>query len=345
VSGTESLSETLGFPDPLISANLYASGRLDRAIDRFAVPFWRAAEARGLNRSCYIWILRYARCGEHLKLRLHGPESLRASLEALLAETLALYLAGRDPGDEPLPGPQRAKPAPPLDLEDEATEDYPDGIFLHTLYRRSPVVLGAAPLLRDNRYTALFTSCLGRACNLVLRSFELAETGRMIHRRRQALLLKILTAGLSATFPESEELTGYIAYHRDWLVRAPVLFLRGRMAKAQQILGRYNDERTRLDSSSLETLRDLLRGQEPTDIHEEEWRQSLVALRLYLQEIQGLDPDPFVPGPLYPSLFKVFHCVANQLGINPLNEGFAWHLLLNIVRGDGAEDGFRLVPL
>jgi hypothetical protein len=275
---------------------------------------------------------------------LHGPEAFRDSLGALLEESIAAYLAQRVPEGETPPRPQRPKPPPPLDFEDQATEDYSDGTFFYTGYQRSPIVLGAVPLLRDNRYAALFTACLGRACDLVLGSFELDETGRMPHLRRQALLLSILAAGLPAVFAEAEQLEEYVAYHRDWLVRAPVLLVRGRMAKARQVLERYDAETARIGPLLLEKLRGLLGNSEPVDSREGKWRQSLVALSAYLKKVRDLDPDPFVRGPLYPSLFKLFHGVANQLGLNPLNEGLTWHLLLQTLRGDGASDSFQLVP-
>jgi len=338
------LPETPQFPDPLISANLYASGRLDRVIDRFVVPFWHAIEASNLDDDCYLWILRYARCGEHLKLRIHGPESLHSSLQALLKEAADTYLAGRDPEEEALPTPQRQKPAPPLDVEDQGMDNYPDGTFLYTHYQRSPALLGAPLLARDDRYAALFTRALGQACALILSLFELDETGRMPHRRRQALLLRIATVGLSATFSEREDLERYITYHRDWLVRAPVLAARWRRTKAVEILNRYDSETTRVGTAYLKTIRDLFQDQGSVSRQETGWQRSLVAVRRDLEEIQGLDPDPFVEGPLYPSLFKVFHSVANQLGVNFLNEGLTWHLLLSALRGDGARDGFRLVP-
>ena len=342
MSRAQLLSEAAAFPDPLLSANFYAFRRLDRVIARAVVPFVLAAEASPASHPFYLWLLRYACGGEHLKIRVHGPESLREPLSLLLERAVE---AGRAAGEEIPVMPRRLVPPPPMDREDQGPADgYPDGTFLYTHYRRSPVVFGASPLLDDDLYAALFTSCLGRACRLALESFELDETGHLPHRRRQALLLKVLTAGLPALFA-GEELRRYAVYHRDWLVRARSLASRGGMEKARQILEQYASEAARIGPSSLTGIPALLQGAEPPGLWEREWRRSLVAFRAYVQEIQAPDPDPFVPGPLYPSLFKVFHCVANQLGLTPLNEGLTWHLLLNAVAGSENRDGFRLVPL
>jgi hypothetical protein len=330
----------------LISVNLYAAGRLDWVIDQFVVPFWHAVEASGLDQYCYLWILRYSRCGEHLKLRLHGPEPLHILLQGLLNEAADAYFAGwssleKGPGQ----AAQRLKPTPPLDVEDQESNDYPDGTFLYTHYQRSPIILGAPPLMQDDHYITLFTNALSRACILVLSRFQLAKNGRMLHRKRQALLLHITAVGLSVAFPDFQELERYVIYHRDWLVRAPVLAARGRINKAEEIFDRYDAEALQLGSSYLETIRKLLEiKEESLSTQESSWQRALWALYLHLQSMRCLDPDPFVEGALYPSLFKVFHGVANQLGVTPLNEGLVWHLLLGALRGDSAREGFRLVP-
>jgi hypothetical protein len=61
------------------------------------------------------------------------------------------------------------------------------------------------------------------------------------------------------------------------------------------------------------------------------WRRSLADLFQYASRFQG-DPeyrlDPFADDAVFPSLFKVFHGFANQLGLSVLDEAFAHHLLL-----------------
>jgi hypothetical protein len=343
-SGIEGLPEAAAFPDPLLSANVYATRRLDQIIARLAVPFLHAAEAIDPSQSFYLWVLRYARCGEHLKLRVHGPDSLRGSFGRLLEAAFEAYHASQDFAEEILPLSPRPTPPRPMDLEDQAQlDDYSNGTFLLTRYQRSPIVFGAPALCQDDGYVARFTRCLGQAFGIIVESFELDETGNLPHRRRQALLLRVLAIGLPAIFPLEEDLHKYIAYHRDWLVRARTLALRGRMALARQTLDRYDVETVRT-ASSLTGIQDLLRAPGAMSLREEEWRRSLVALRSYLQGALPANPDPFVPGPLFPSLFKVFHCVANQIGLTSLNEGLAWHLLLRALKGNEDRDSFRLVP-
>jgi hypothetical protein len=213
------------------------------------------------------------------------------------------------------------------------------------------MVLGSAPLLDDDRYAALFTTCLGRACDLILDWLELEDGGTVSFRSRQGILLALLSGGLAAAFPSEEERACHLIYHRDWLVRSPVLYTRGRMEKARAILDRFDQEAERMGPAALESLNDVVAGNgdlEDDEPAEAAWRRSVAELRAYLEPLQGdpaYDLDPFVEGPLHPCLFKLFHCIANQVGLTALNEALTWHLLVNAASNAGEEsEEFRLVP-
>lgn len=333
------------FPDPLLSASLYSTGRLDPLIVRAVAPFCEAAKVCTRDASSYLWMLRYGRRGEHLKLRLHGPESLRPVLAPLLEGVARSFFGARERRQRPAEPVQR-RPAPPLDEEDHGQDDLPDDSFLWTRYRRVPMVLGTAPLLHDDRYVALFTTCLGRACDLVLGWLELDEGERVSFRSRQGILLAILSGALTAAFPSVEERSRHLVYQRDWLVRSPVLYTRGRMERARAILDRFEQEVERMGPATRQSLQAVVASEEDGEPAETAWRRSVAELRAYLEPLQGdpaYDLDPFVEGPLHPCLFRLFHCVANQIGLTALNEAMTWHLLVHA--GAGEEDGeFRLVP-
>jgi hypothetical protein len=339
------MSLSNGYPDPLLSASLYCTGRLDPLIVRAVAPFWEEAKVRAGDASPYLWMLRYGRRGEHLKLRLHGPEALRPVLAPWLEEAAWSFFQTRERRQRPAE-PVKRRPAPPLDEEDQGQDDLPDDSFLWTRCRRVPMVLGTDPLLHDDRYVALFTTCLGRACDLVLGWLELDEGETVSFRSRQGILLALLSGALAAAFPSAEERSRHLVYQRDWLVRSPILYPRGRMEKARAILERFDQEVERMGPATRKSLKAVVAADgEDEEPAEAAWRRSVAALRAYLEPLQGnaaYDLDPFAEGPLHPSLFRLFHCVANQIGLTALNEAMTWHLLVD---AGGAEAGdFRLVP-
>ena len=63
----------------------------------------------------------------------------------------------------------------------------------------------------------------------------------------------------------------------------------------------------------------------------------------------GDDPefhlDPFAAEPCYPVLFKAFNGLSNQLGLNPLNEAYTYHLLLHAIEGVIPGLGISLTPV
>jgi hypothetical protein len=190
-------------------------------------------------------------------------------------------------------------------------------VLAWTPYRRSHQSLGGGPFLEDDRYAALLTRCLGEACALVL-SLEPEDNSILPHRRRQVSLLRGLIAGLGALGFSPGTRASYHAYHRDWLVR----FL------ALDHLPRMFEERVQKMGSALDPIRTLAAA-EWTD--ESLWGRSLADLLAYVTPFSA-DPayrlDPFAPDPAFSPLFKVFHGLGNQLGLSPIDEAFAHHLLL-----------------
>jgi hypothetical protein len=342
--------EPLEWPDPLLAANIYCRGLLDEVIRHMVVPLSRDLGPQGPDAGEYLWFLRYARGGDHLKVRWHGPEWRRPEVLRLLEEKARLFFSGLEqPASPASPQAQTRSAAPPMDPEDSSTEEHPDRTLLWTTYQRSPIVLGPKPLLTDDRYSALFTRCLGRGAEIVLAAFlEVEAGGAYPHQKRQAVLLSLITHGAAALWKSQEDQASYFNYHRNWLIRIPVLKMWLGESKGREILKRYEATAAKLDGATAEVLKSALRGRpdEKTEGPMAAWAHALASLCDHVQRFAGRPEyafDPVSEGPLFPTVFKVFHCMANQLGLNTLNEGLAHHLALHAL---GVEGGgpFSLIP-
>jgi hypothetical protein len=323
-------------PDPLLSASLYCAGRLDEALLRVVGAFRQELLAKGSQEQGYVWVMRYAKCGEHLKIRFHGLESQRSLMREQLAAAAAAYLTGLGASDPA--APRRTRPlAAPIDREDQAATDYPDRTFLWTTYERSHISLGYRPYMNDDTYVSLLTRCMSRGTELLLQRLEAEETGQIQYRKLQPLLLKALITGLSALPLTAEERALYLLYHRDCLLRAALKQAGsiGGPKKMAETLARF---RLQIDKLGAETdrLAETARarwdaGKERWDDDFEAWHSALSQLAAYVTPLCGglaYHIDPFAESPLFPGIFKAFHGFANQLGLTPLNEAFAHHLLL-----------------
>lgn len=329
------------FPDPVLTANVYCAGRLDAAVFHSIVPFWRELRQHDPGRLCYLWLMRYGKGGEHLKVRLHGPEPLRPLLRQLLAEKVNAFLAALPaPVERPAKG-QREK-APPIDAEDDVAGDHPDGSLLWTTYRRSPIALGGKPFLSEDGYVARFTRCLAAGCCDLVLALEPGAGGLLTAAVRQRTLLQAVITGLAAAGFPSEMRAGYLAYHRDWLLRSALpVDLRARAEPVAELCRRF-DLQVAAMGESLAALRRVAEAQwngAGVEARSREsgtgadWRQSLAGLVEHVTPLCA-DPDyrldPFASDPVFAPVFKVFHGLANQLGLKRMDEAFVHHTLLHI---------------
>jgi hypothetical protein len=332
------------FPDPALTASIYCSGRLDAVIFQAVVPFWRELRPRDPERRCHLWLMRYDKGGEHLKIRVHGPETWGAWARERLEEKVSAFLATLEPAAEPATPRDGREKAPPIDAED-AAEAHPDPSLLWTTYRRSHVSLGGKPFLGDDRYAHLLTRCLASGCERVL-ALEPGAGGLLPHSLRQSALIRALLSGLSALGFSASKRAGYLAYHRDWLLRAALpMDQRLERAPLEQIHGRFDAQVSRMERS-LSPLRRMVEGEWNGDGEERSgggpddpddpdtvWRRSLAGLLAYVSPLcrdPGYHLDPFADDPVFAPVFKVFHGFANQLGLKRADEAFAHHLLLHI---------------
>jgi len=324
------------YPDPLLTANIYCLDRLDDVIRRAVAPFWNELKARNPGGSSYLWLLRYSKSGDHLKVRLHGPESRREELREGLEDSADSFLRSLGPAEEG-PPPVRWKNVPPVDAEDEAEESYPDRTLLWTHYRRSDVSLGRKPLLLDDRYTALFTTCLAQATELVLAAFSSEVGDKIPHNLRQTTLLNAIIAALGALGFSPDRRREYLTYHRDWLLRFALLKNGVPSAAAAEVLERF-ERRLPTMEKTLDFLRRTAGEQWDRGGREDEashaaasWRHSLRDLYLHVQNLctsPEYHVDPFAGDPTFTPLFKVLHGLGNQLGLLMLDEALGYHILL-----------------
>ncbi len=134
-------------PDPLISANIYCAGQIDSLIGGAIAPFWRDLSSHSDAASFYLWLLRYDKGGEHLKIRLHGRGEIQAHVAELLQDSVASFFADQPPTEQAgHTGSAKESPLtsrlPPIDVEDEAGASVPNRTLVFTQYRRSPISLG-----------------------------------------------------------------------------------------------------------------------------------------------------------------------------------------------------------
>jgi hypothetical protein len=326
------------FPDPQVTANVYCDRRLDEVIHGALAPLRRTMAERDPEGLWRLWFVRYPRRGEHLKVRLHGPEPAAGTLRELLATAVEACLATLPPAAD---GETRkgGLEVPPIDLEDGDASLHPDRSLLWTHYQRSHISLGGKPLLDDDRYAALITTCLARSCEMVLASLRPNGEGQFPHSPRQTALLRLVTGGLGALGFGVEKSAAYLAYHRDWLLRFTAARSNTGSEKIRQVVAQF-DQRADQMGGALETLRamalDAWSGgtRDSLDGTDAGWWQALRDLQGYLDRFRGnadYQLDPFATDIVFSPVFKAYHGSANQLGLNMLNEAFAHHLLWRAV--------------
>lgn len=323
-------------PDPTLSASVYCNRRLDRVVSGLVIPFRERLRELDPEERWALWMVRYSGRGDHLKLRLHGPEEERETVRTLIAEEAGRFFAALEPaGDEPRVS---RTGIPAIDEDDEGEGDHPDRALLWTRYRRSHVSLGPEPFLADDGYARAMAAALGAGAAMVLAAFAAHPGGEPPAAARQRTLLKAVVAGLAEAGLSRDRCAAYLAYHRDWLLR---FFAEDaeREAELREGLERQADAM----ASTVEQLRGVV-GAEWTAASRAEtaWRGTLAALAAYVAPFGG-DPayrvDPYATDPIFPPVFKVFHGVANQLGLSPVHEAFVHHLLLRAARSGAAPAG------
>lgn len=330
-----------GYPDPVVTGSLYCSGCLDEVLLGVMVPFREALRKLGDEEVPYLWCVRYSRGGEHLKVRVHAPPDRENAAREELERMAADFLAAAGPPPEGVERRVRHD-AIPIDEEDRTKTGPPDRTFLLTHYQKSPVSLGGEPFLSDDGYRARMTVCLARGCDQVLAAMA-GQGQKLSHPHRQRLLFRAVLTGLGALLLPADQAASYLIYHRDWLIRFPLLRQGGNEEQANALLADLDRQADRAEPT-LAVLRSaaepMWKGEaadsaiSPLDAA---WGRSLADLREHVATLCR-EPDsrldPFAEDPTFNPLFKAFHGLANQLGLKWLDEAYAYHLLLRAAAPD-----------
>ena len=324
-------------PDPIVTANIYCGRMLDDVLREVVVPFWSQVRALDGGDSCYIWFTRYAKGGEHLKVRVHGPEPLRGDIGNALESQAKAYLDSI--ANEP-PKNRLSKPVlRPVDPEDEVEQDYPDRSMLWTTFRRSPVIMGDDRYTRDETHTALFTRGMGEIGEIMVTRLAPQTANPGYAQVRQNLYLKMLILGIGVMGFDRDGWITYLTYHRNWLVRHNV----GGGVEEREILELF-DQRLEKMGRALEAVSRLVAAQiEGNDGGSalDDWRSRASALFSHVAGYRGrseYDVDPYTTDFAHLPMFKLFHGGANQLGYRTADEAFLHHLLLRAAERLPASD-------
>jgi hypothetical protein len=312
--------------DPTVTVNIYASGFLDELLHDAIAPFWAQARELDCDANCYLWVMRYARGGEHLKVRLHASTEAANSLRPLLFEHTERFLASAQrlsPGANRRENPK----APPIDLEDKAEKPFPDLSIIGTTYVRSHVSFPASPWLEDDHLIGLASRCLAATTGVFMA--KLMEQGPLSENQKQSLLAKTLVRALRVLgWGEHSRAAEYLAFHRDWLLR----FFIPESAKELSVRDRFDVQARQ--APAVETLARFIQqewreggGSSP----DTPWLQTFSRLGEYTGSFQShgdYQIDPFTRNVKFPPVFKMLHGMANQFGVLPLHEAYVHHLLI-----------------
>lgn len=324
-------------PDPVLTASLFCNRRLDAAVHGAVAPALRALRAADPGTPWALWWVRYSRTGDHLKLRLHGPESGRELARRALSDAAEAFFASLPPAD-PAEARITRPGVPSIDEDDETPGEYPDRSLRWSRYRRSYVSFGARELLDDDAFVARMTACLAAGAELVLESTALDDKGTIPGGARQRTLLKAVLGGLAASGFDAEQRLAYLEYHRGWLLR----FALNDSEKDAEAVATFDRQ---LAAPTVQQVRRVAAAQWSAapaprpDMAEGRWGDAVASLAEYAASLRGRPElgDPYSDDPAFLAVFKAMHGVANQVGLGMLQEAFVHHLVLRAVSpGDEA---------
>lgn len=318
-------------PQPLLlSASVYCQGLLDELLQRAVAPFWRQVEHEAAPQRYALWMLRYSRRGEHLKLRVHGPSAADVGwLRQRLSEHVEPFLAGLGP-----PDPQAVRLSEleisPLDPEDEGVEPYPDRTLRWTHYAMPASHLGREPLSAAPGFAEGYVHCVSSAAAVVLSQWEQEPVGGVRPGTRLSVLLRLMLSALEALELSPAEELESLLYHRDWLLlgsnaswHSAVAFLERKAQASKPQLAQLEGAATRRHSeprAPSQAQGPLARWQEAMHVH---FHNALSALGA--SAYRGLDRDQ--RHQLLAALARVLHNTANLLRVDLSNEIHLCHLL------------------
>jgi len=326
-------SETLSFlPDPCLTANLYCNRRLELMAREVLGSLAADLAAVNANSESFFWYTRYGKCGEHLKVRVHGDDSTAAAARDSLAIHASRFFASplSDLGDDQWVSKSAI---PPIDPEDELEGDYPNKTMLWTHYRRSPIVFGAEVYLEDDVHVDHFCRCQAAVTSIAL-EILLPKLGDPAYaRHRQSAYLRILITAISVLGLTAAEAAAYLAYHRDWLIRSLNHDVAPPGLTNEKLLEDIR-QTAEVAPAALRPLTDhvasALAESKPSTDYCRAFHRELSAFYKHVSAYRGnerFDRDPFTRDFAFLPIFKVLHLAANQLGFRISNEAYVFDLL------------------
>jgi lantibiotic biosynthesis dehydratase-like protein len=321
------------FPVPFLSASVYGQKQHDLLLDAFLRPFWSSSALRYAGG--FFWTMRYGGGGEHLKLRLHGPEQYEAETRQALAAALDHFIASLPPSELGQTDPGLF---PSIDPEDEEEGLRPDRFWRWTTFRPSPFVLGAEKLAQDPMLSGLYAHTQGAVAEIVLREVAPQRLETSFATSRQSLFIRMLIATFETLGFSTAEREAYLRHHHDWLVRFLIARAKSPETSSDTILAPMRERianigstvaaiRQRLDSS--------VDGSCPHPIFSF-WQQRLRDFFAYVSTFRGnaaYDLDPYTKDYAFLPLFKLLQGACNQFGLRLKSELYVYHLLLVAATG------------
>ncbi|GMU07988.1 lantibiotic dehydratase C-terminal domain-containing protein [Corallococcus caeni] len=296
---------------PSLSASIYCDGRVDEVIQTVMLPFRQWAQTH--HPRTRLWLMRYLRGGEHLKVRLHGPPHSLAEARRELAARVAETFASWSP---PVPDERRRQnnQAPPLDPEDEDGVLKPDLTLHWTRYQHRPEQQGPLPLAATPGFASGYVACMVAATRTlfdhVARPSGTASRG--------TLLIRLIAEALTGLEWSPQEERAALLFHRDWLVSGTPHPAQVQEALAQRCQA---DEATLRRLEAFNTDRHANRAA-PRELPLFAWA---VAAHLDMARCTALASrrgPPVLSGDreLFATLARVQHNAANVLGLSLGNE-------------------------
>ena len=206
-------------------------------------------------------------------------------------------------------------------------------------------LLGEPPLSSDGELVARYRACLAQSSEIYLAAMSTRCADESSYSERQSAVLELVLTALPEALPDTDRQRGYLAFHRDWLIRYPVLQSGHGRAKVARVFDLLQAQVARMGAPGHGELAAASRF--VVDGARDSWTSCVQSLAEHLLTCEG-DPryqaDPFARGPLFPVLFRLFHAVARQFGVALLDEAFLHHLVLRALGSDGGADRFCLAP-
>jgi hypothetical protein len=161
------------------------------------------------------------------------------------------------------------------------------------------------------------------------------------YAERQRALLALIVAAV----PDPAARAPYLAYHRDALVRHPLVQSGHGSAKVDEVFGVLGAQVRRLGAPAFADVARSVAG----TVHEgalARWSRAVRALARAGASPAADDDrvDPFAAEPWFPLVFRALHSAARLLGIAPLDEAFLHHLLLGDAGQGSGRARFCLTP-